>query len=252
MKKNLFLMLVVAMLSASNLFAQDDTMHTLVKLSAPKYIGLYVAPEYQYGQAAGVFNSYVGSSAMLIMNKKMAIGVTGFTNTQENFAPAKVSPLLLRSSFGGLKLEYTPRPNSAVHVTFPLVVGFGVAQLDSVSYTSIKNPTIDSLDKEHGGGKGNHYNNGNDFGGKNSNRGISNDYFIIQPGIQLEANIFRAVKLFGGVNYRIAFPTETVTAPLANSTLSGLSANIGLKVGLFDFSTTKKRNLNLRFWKKKS
>ena len=240
-------MLVVAMLSASNLFAQDDTMHTLVKLSAPKYIGLYVAPEYQYGQAAGVFNSYVGSSAMLIMNKKMAIGVTGFTNTQERFAPAKVSPLLLRSTFGGLKLEYTPRPNSAVHVTFPLVVGFGVAQLDSVSYT--RNPTIDSLDNDHNG-KGKHYNNGNDFGRRN--RGISNDYFIIQPGIQLEANIFRAVKLFGGVNYRVAFPTETLTAPLASSTLSGLSANIGLKVGLFDFSTTKKRNLNLRFWKKKS
>ena len=237
-------MLVVAMLSASNLFAQDDTMHTLVKLSAPKYIGLYVAPEYQYGQAAGVFNSYVGSSAMLIYNKKLAFGVTGFTNTQESFAPAKVSPLLLRSTFGGLKLEYTPRPNSAVHVTFPLVVGFGVAQLDSVSYT--RNPAIDSLDNDHNG-KGKHYN----YNGSR-NRGISNDYFIIQPGIQLEANIFRLVKLFGGVNYRVAFPTETLTAPLANSTLSGLSANIGLKVGLFDFSTTKKRNLNLRFWKKKS
>ena len=232
------------MLSASNLFAQDDTMHTLIKLSAPKYIGLYVAPEYQYGQAAGVFNSYVGSSAMLIYNKKLAFGVTGFTNTQESFAPAKVSPLLLRSTFGGLKLEYTPRPNSAVHVTFPLVVGFGVAQLDSVSYT--RNLTIDSLDNDHNG-KGKHYN----YNG-NRNRGISNDYFIIQPGIQLETNIFRMVKLFGGVNYRVAFPTETLTAPLANSTLSGLSANIGLKVGLFDFSTTKKRNLNLRFWKKKS
>lgn len=242
MKKNIFLMLTVALFSASTLFAQEDTMHTLVKLASPKYVGIYVAPEYQYGQAAGVFNSYTGGSAMFIYNKKLAVGVTAFRSAQENFAPAKVSPLLLRSAFGGVKLEYTLRPNSAVHVTFPLVIGYGMARADSITYTP-RTWVKDSTDTD-GHGKGNH--NGGGYG--RNNRGINTDYFVIQPGIQLEANIFRTVKIFGGVNYRFGFPTETVTAPLANTTLSGLSANVGIKVGLFDFSTTKKRNL--RFWKK--
>ncbi len=242
MKKHLFLMLTVAIFSASTLFAQEDTMHTLVKLSAPKYVGIYVAPEYQYGQAAGAFNSYSGGSAMLIFNKKLAVGVTAIGSIQENFAPAKTSPLLLRSGFGGIKLEYTPRPNAAVHVTFPLVIGYGMARLDSVSYTS----TTWVKDTIEGNGHGK----GKNKGFERNNRGISNDYFVIQPGIQLETNIFRTVKLFAGVNYRFAFPTETLTAPLTSTTLNGLSANVGIKVGLFDFSTTKERNW--KFWKKKS
>jgi hypothetical protein len=242
MKKNLFLMLTVALFSASTLFAQEDTMHTLIKLSAPKYIGIYVAPEFQYGQAAGVFNSYSGASAMFIYNKKLAVGITGVRSIQDNFAPAKTSPLLLSSGFGGLKLEYTPRPNAAVHVTFPLVIGYGMARLDSVSYTA-KNWVKDTVNV-NGHGKG------DDYGRVRNNRGITNDYFVIQPGIQLETNIFRMVKLFGGVNYRFAFPNQTVTAPLTSTTLNGLSANIGLKIGLFDFSTTKERNW--KFWKKKN
>jgi hypothetical protein len=242
MKKNLFLMLTVALFSASTLFAQEDTMRTLVKFSSPKYVGIYFAPEYQYGQAAGTFNSYTGGSAMFIFNKKLAVGVTALRSVQESFAPAKTSPLLLRSGFGGVKLEYTPRPNAAVHVTFPLVIGYGMARLDSVSYTSTA-WTKDTIEGNGHGKRGN-------YGFGRNNRGISNDYFVLQPGIQLETNLFRTVKLFGGVNYRFAFPTETLTAPLTKTTLNGLSANVGIKVGLFDFSTTKERNW--KFWKKKN
>jgi hypothetical protein len=238
MKKNIFLILFLLAGVASTSFAQD-TMHTLVKLSKPKYLGFYFAPEYQYGQAGGAFNSYVGNSAMLILNKKFALGVSGYTNTQESFSPKTVSPLLLRSTFGGVRMEYTVNPNSAVHVSFPLLIGAGVAQADSVSYVS----RIDTTENQ-GGGKGNH-GFGNNFENGYKNRGISSSYFVVQPGIHLEANLVRAVKVYVGANYRIGIPLETVATPLAKGTLNGLSFSAGVKVGLFDFDLQKKRHFRL-------
>jgi hypothetical protein len=232
MKKSIVLALFAVLCASTSLFAQQDTMHTLIKISKPKYIGFYVSPEYQYGQTGGAFNSFAGSSAMFIVNKKLALGVTAATNIQENFSPSSVSPLLLRSTFGGAKIEYTPRPNAAVHLTFPLVIGMGVAQADSATYVgSVKNGN-------NGGGK-DHNGKDNFPGGQNGNneRGISADYFVVQPGVQLEANLARFVKLYAGVNYRVGFGTETIASPLSKTTMTGVSANVGLKVGLFDLYT---------------
>jgi hypothetical protein len=233
MKKFLSLTLFVVF-SAVSCFAQQDTMHTLIKSAKIKYLGFYVAPEFQYGQAGGAFNSYVGSSAMFLLNKKLAIGVTATTNTQADFSPTSVSPLLLRSTFGGAKLEYTFRPNSPVHFTIPLVIGYGSARTDSAIYT-VKTPK----------GKGNQGEN-NGFGRNNGNNA---EYFVIQPGLQVEANLVRFIKLYAGVNYRLGFPNETVVSPLSKTSMTGLSANVGLKVGLFDFYT---RDRHWKFWKKKS
>ncbi len=246
MKKSFVLALLAVLCASSSIFAQQDTMHTLIKFSKPKYIGFYIAPEYQYGQTGGAFNGFTGSSAMLIVNKKVAIGVTAATNVQDNFSPTSVSPLLLRSSFGGAKIEYTPRPNAAVHLTFPLVIGMGVAQADSATYVGSIKETNTGGGKEHNG-KGN--DNGG-FGG-NGERGISADYFVVQPGVQLETNLARFVKLYAGVNYRVGFATETIASPLSKTTMSGVSANVGLKVGLFDLYTENWHRPHFRMFKHK-
>ncbi len=218
MKKLLFLVLLMFLAISVESSAQDTT-HTLIKLVKPQYLGLYVAPEYQYGQYNDAFTSAAGGSMMLLLNKKWGIGVTGQHSLSETFSPSGVKPLVLTTQFMGGRLEYTPHPDAAVHFTFPLVVGMGSASADSL--------------RTEGGHK--HYDSGFDGQGRDGN-----EYVVVQPGIQLEANLIRFVKLFGGVNYRLAFASGSSTTTLPKNTLQGISINVGLKIGLFDYHLGKR------------
>ena len=218
MKKLLFLVLLMCVANSLKSVAQDTT-HTLIKLVKPQYIGLYVAPEVQYGQLTGAFTSLGGGSLMFLFNKRWGIGVTVQQSLSETFSPSGVAPLVLDAHFMGGRLEYTPRPDAAVHFTFPLVVGMGSASADSLRTE----------------GSHNHDNSTFDGHGRDGN-----EYVVVQPGIQLEANLIRYVKLFGGVNYRLAFASSTSTTTLPKNTLQGVSINVGLKMGLFDYYLKKR------------
>ena len=219
MKKGFFLMAFMFLATSIKSIAQDTT-HTLIKLVRPQYLGLYVAPEYQYGQYNGTFTSTAGGSMMLLLNKKWGIGVTGQQSFSETFSPSGVKPLVLTTQFMGGRLEYTPKPNAAVHVTFPLVVGIGSA-------------SIDSLNKSNGGSHS-HFESG--FNGDRD----GNEYVVVQPGIQFEANLLRFIKFFAGANYRLAFQSGNAKTTLHKNTLQGASVNAGLKLGLFDFYIGKR------------
>jgi hypothetical protein len=203
----------------------QDTTHTLIKLVRPNYLGLYVAPEVQMGQIGSSFTPLGGASAMVLINKKWGFGVTAYQSLSQSFSPKSVSPLYLQAQFAGIRLEYTPRPDAAVHVTFPLTVGMGWAQKDSLS--SENNRRHDGFNFEKG----------------NSSNG--NERIVAQVGMQLEANLIRYVKLFGGVNYRMSFSNgTTTTTTLPSNTLQGVSVNLGLKMGLFDLWIGKKQAVN--------
>jgi hypothetical protein len=218
--KKIITLCLLAILFALNILDAQDTTHLLLKFSRPRYIGLYLAPEIQTGQLNNSFTAIGGGSAMLLLNQKWGFGIAGYRNLEDGFSPKGVAPLYLRTYYGGLKLEYTPDPTAAVHVTFPLMIGMGMARTDSMKF-------------DHHF-RGFDINNHNDFNVRNHNEAI-----IIQPGIQLEANMIRYLKLFGGANYRLAFNNSNATIP--KNTFSGLSLNLGVKVGLFDYWIGKKQ-----------
>jgi hypothetical protein len=210
--------LFIFLFAISTVKAQDTT-RTLFHIGRINTVGIYFAPEAQLGQLKGDFTSFTGGSLMLLLNKQWGIGVTGYMSADRSFSPASVSPLFLQSQFGGLRLEYTTNPNAAVHFSFPLVVGMGTARLDSVSNNNLGNF-----------GKGN---------GRGAEGKFNNEFVVIQPGVQVEANLFRFVKAFAGANYRIAFsPNSTNT--IAPNTLQGLSFDIGAKIGIFDIKMHRK------------
>jgi hypothetical protein len=164
---------------------------------------------------------------MLLIDKRFALGVTAQTSIDRNFSPTNVAPLFLKSRFEAIKLEYTFNPDAAIHISFPLTIGMGSASLDSSNGKSFPR---DSLD--------NHF-------GRNDkkDKGFESNIFVIQPGLNIEGNIIKYVKMFVGVSYRIAINTNnnSVVNAVNTSTLQGLSINLGLKVGLFDFSLRKKK-----------
>jgi hypothetical protein len=63
---------------------------------------------------------------------------------------------------------------------------------------------------------------------------------FVQPGVQVEANVFKCMKVYAGVNYRVAWK-DAMPNQLSNSTVEGLSANAGIKFGLFEVPTHKKK-----------
>jgi hypothetical protein len=194
-----------------------------------KYLGLSVGSEFQYGSLAGQFTPMGGVTAMLHINKKFGIGLAGY-NTVNNFTPTALnakSLLNLNVMYGGLKLEYTPNPNAPIHVSFPLLIGGGMARVDSASnYRS--------------GFGGRDRNNRREFNGRDNT-----DFWVIQPGINIEANVIRFLKIYAGASYRLtpSVNTETTTAlptPTANQ-LSGLNVSAGIKLGLFDYQLHRER-----------
>jgi hypothetical protein len=219
--------------------SKDDRIRTLFSnhknpMKTVKYLGLSFGSEFQYGSLAGEFTPMAGVSGTLHINKKWGIGVAGYS-TVNNFTPTVLnakSLLNLNVMYGGLKLEYTPNPNAPIHVSFPLLIGGGMARVDSA----------------------NNYRNGFDgFGGRDRNNrrefnGRDNtNFWVIQPGINIEANVIRFLKIYAGASYRItpSVNNETTTVlptPTANQ-LSGLNFSAGLKVGLFDYQLHRERKV---------
>ena len=71
--------------------APDNEMKTLWKapkfrLSTMKYIGVYVAPEFQYGQLNSGFSPMMGASAGVLFNKRLAVGVAGYGTVNQRFS----------------------------------------------------------------------------------------------------------------------------------------------------------------------
>ncbi len=246
--KNLILMMLTMALTTTGIYAQDHNETKTVfgnkKFNLFKKIntlGLYVAPEIQYAGLAEGYAPMGGVSAMLQINKKWGIGGVAYSTLGE-YTPTKLSSMKsynFDAQFGGLKLEYTPKPNSLVHVSFPLVIGAGMAQIDSVGANhNSKN------DGDMYGEKGK-----DESGMKESGKMGKEDnlFFMIQPGIHLETNILKYAKIFVGANYRIAAGKSNLisTNPLlipTSSQMSGLSVNFGIKVGLFDYDIHRKKN----------
>lgn len=191
----------------TNTTAQTE-MQTLFGKSKNKIqsLGFYIAPELSYGQFNGSFVPIAGNSVMLTVNKKFAIGATASRTIRDK------SSATAGGYFGGLKMEYTPKSDALVHVSFPLIIGAGS--------TAIRN-SFEGFDRRG------RYEDKFEF-----NR---NGSFVLQPGVNVEANIFKYAKVFLGANYRLAANKSGY-----NAELSGFSSSLGLKFGVFDYKLKKK------------
>lgn len=199
------------------------------------YLGVSVGSEFQYGTFGGHFTPMVGATTMLHVNKKWGVGLSAYSTIDEHFAPTFLSSsksYALNSMYGGLNLDYTLNPDSKFHLSFPLLIGAGMARVDSAN--GFDGQFHDSF-RGHG--------DENDQHGPEGNRLDGTTFFVVQPGVRVEANILRFMKLFAGVSYRIV-PTvqnesriTTASYPMPSAgQLGGLNLSAGLKVGIFDYN----------------
>jgi hypothetical protein len=231
-----FLFFLTPTIDAQETAIATDTVpktQTLFGAIKPKLrkIGFYVAPEFQYLGTAGTYAPASGGSAMLIFNERLSIGVAAYE--ARSFSPklSNNAGLQMSYGYGGLAIGYTVSPHKLVHLNFPILIGAGYAQLDSTDNFEFRRDMH------------------NDFRGINGdNRGDYNPFFTAQLGANVEMNVFKILKVYVGGSYRIATSSDITypiangaTAPLSNSQLSGLTAQAGVKLGLFDISTERKK-----------
>jgi hypothetical protein len=222
--------------------AAANKTNTLFSVVKPKlqYTGLYFANDQHYATIAGANVWAQGASGMLLFNKKIGVGLSGYGT--QRFVPtlAGNTGLSMRYGVGGALLEYTVKPNSVLHITFPLLIGAGYARLDS-----------GSSNYNHRGDGHNHNDTNNIATAYYA--GTSSNFAVIQPGIRAELNVVKIAKVYAGASYRIAtssalsYPTATTAATVGDAPLSGLSINAGIKIGLFDVDMKKKRHFGRRF-----
>ena len=111
--------------------------------------------------------------------------------------------------YGGLRLEYILLPNSPVHISLPVVIGAG-----GISYA-----------------RSNH-----DF--EFGFSATSQAFFVVEPGIELEMNVVKFMRVGFGVSYRFTSDIdEGYYSPGQNiidsQVLEGWSGTISFKFGKF-------------------
>ncbi len=219
--------------------SNHSSMRTLLGKTKINDIGFYVAPELMYGQFNGNFTAGGGGALMVQLNQKWGFGLNVFSFGSR---PDDNMPRTPRATFSGVKVEYTLQPNKLFHLSFPLSIG-------SVGH-GMKMGRFDRDKDRFGrpdGGKQILGDRPNDFD-PTADRPQALDGIVdfpsrgafIQPGVNIESNLFRYAKIYAGAKYRAAFNNSGFS-----NDLSGFSANIGLKLGLFDIPVKKKsKNLN--------
>lgn len=191
----------------------QDSIHTVFHLPKVKQVGIYIAPEFHYGMLQNTFTTFNGFGGGLVFNQKFSLGIAGQRSNQRDFSPSGVAPLTMHAGYMGIKMEYTVKPTSKFHVSFPLLIGGSQVRLDSAR------PSINTIDTTRGFR----------FRGPVSSDG----FLLIQPGVMVEANLFRYMKVFAGVNYRYNIAVMPTTS-ISSTSMNGLSVSAGLKLGLFD------------------
>ena len=201
MKKEIFSLLLGIALCQFNLLAQDDS-ETLFGDSGLVHtgnLGFFIAPGYGFTEMDGSNATLLNLRGGLSFRDKLTVGVYFGISHNESRPNSEMTPntYLEHWTVGGFA-EYTVLSKKLIHLTFPLFIGYGEVQM---------------------------YN-------ENGIAGLGNEnFFQIEPSAYIEVNLFKNTRLNFGAGYR--FVGEMDYRNLNQSDISGLTAYLGLKFGLF-------------------
>lgn len=142
-----------------------------------------------------------------VIDHKITLGIAGYGFGNDMLSSSWYSEeQYLVGGYGGLFIEPVIASRFPVHVSFPVLFGVGgIAGYEHNEY----NWEEDDY---------NYSNNGDSF-------------WIIEPGMDIELNVFRCLRISGGVSYR--HTSNIMLESFDNRVVSGLSTNFTIKLGVF-------------------
>ncbi|MDO8896815.1 MAG: hypothetical protein Q7V19_04125 [Bacteroidales bacterium] len=170
--------------------------------------GGYGALTFGIGQVDGSQAIFTGIKGGWLIDHRLTLGIagTGFVNNLHiDYGPGSVSSGL-SGGYGGLLIEPILAPFSPVHLTFPIIIGAGgIAYVDRYYWDnhSSYDPWVTDADA----------------------------FFVFEPGIELEMNLLRFLRLSVGASYRLTSDIKMENAK--SDALNGLAGSFSLKFGKF-------------------
>lgn len=113
-----------------------------------------------------------------------------------------------RMGYGGLLIEPIIAPMSPVHISLPIIIGAGGCGYQTFART-------------YGHDDYDHFQYRDDY----------QAFFVVEPGIELEVNIIKLVRLGVGASYRYTTDIDLPETP--KDALRGFNAGVTVKVGRF-------------------
>lgn len=209
MKIRTSVMTAVLSLLALGAVAQQP-IKTIFK-SNPRSSGGYGAITNKFTRIRGDFANMTGLYGGWFINQRLMIGAGAAAVTSNIPVPLEYStdPTRNRSyEYGqvGLMTEYVVGSNKPIHFVFQLFSGAGFTlQYDHHNRHSNSN-LDDSVSDEHW-------------------------FFVTEPGVQVEMNLFKWMRFSPGVSYRASFGSDA--EGLKDKDIRGVSYNVTLKFGKF-------------------
>ena len=210
------LSLIVFVFASTNLAAQegpsnDNHIHSLFQTHSHNSGG-YGAITNKFTYIDGHYANMVGVYGGWYVNHSFLLGLSaaGLTNDIKVPFEYRAQPLdNLSYMYGqvGMMTEYVVASNRAVHVAFNLFTGAGFTfQYERDDW---------------------HNDNEFDFDGGND----EDWFFVAEPGVQVEVNLFKWMRFSPGISYRAVLNSNA--RGLGDSKLSDISYNATLKFGKF-------------------
>lgn len=208
MKRQVMLIASAAMILFSVQATAQDDVKTIFK-GGLKSSGGYGAATNKFTTIRGKYANISGIYGGWYLNHKFMIGlevaaVTNNIRVPQEFSVDPNRRLSYEYGQGGLRTEYVLNSGKPVHLAFHLFAGAGfTVQYDRFGW--------EDHDRLH------------------NNK--ANWFFVTEPGVQVEVNLFKWMRFSPGVSYRAAFGSD---APgIKDKDISNLSYNATLKFGRF-------------------
>ena len=237
MKTKTIFTLLIAFLSVVSLQAQegDEEMKMLFKKkdksgNEKMANGGYGSFSIGYTQIDNKDAMLLGGRVAWIANHRFALGLAGrgfFNNLDSksyydnNYDPNKDPNYALAGGYGGVFFEPIVAWSSPVHVSFPILVGFGGVTATPVNWESY--------------GSGSYYPNNYYYN--------VDGFFVFEPGVDLEFNITKFFRIALGGSYRYTSDVYLVhkyyldgveqTVKIPNNALRNFNVDISFKFGWF-------------------
>ena len=210
----LFLFCTISLLHAQEVENQEQEDY--IEFNDRKNIvhGVYLGMHIHYGEINNKRTWFNSFKLAYVANRKFEVGVAiaGLYSKQDilNNTSLKVEDIV--GGYAGIHLEPIFFSKSLINLSFPVLIG--------------------------GGAIG--------FVEKNSEADFENDnwdnFFIVEPGINVLFNLSRYVQLEAGVRYRLS--SKVKITPSVVNRLNGFSAGAGIKIGIFNMGRKRyKKNL---------
>jgi hypothetical protein len=189
-----------------------DDINTIFSKENLKVTGGYISPELKVGNVHEDISLFVGGRFGMILNDRFTLGIAGYSlvnnsnfRTTEQVSTYPVNtPARINMGYGGLLMEYTFFSNKKIHFSIPVVVGAAGIYI---------------------------YEDNEDYFFNNYNEIENTAAFVVEPGLNLEFNFFKFLKIDLGASYRLV--TQTSLVNLTDDDLTDLSVNATFKFGFF-------------------